>query len=108
MALPGFLTNGEMAFAVGSFLAKDLGMLVSYRNWLLHLEEYPVTASGADPRIKINLGNDQPEIDVTKLLPKDPWDQVTLSLVNKFRDAVGVYISEVIEPERIKPGQLVR
>jgi hypothetical protein len=106
--LPGCLTNGEMGFAGGSPRARELNKLISYRNWLLHLEERPVTVSEADPRVTTRLDDGEPIIDISGLLPKDPWDLVTLNDASKFKEAVKVYMSEVIEPEQIGPGELVK
>ena len=106
--LPGCLTNGDMGFAGGSPRAKELNKLISYRNWLLHLEEGPVTVSEADPRVTTKLDDGKPIIDINGILPKDPWDLVTLNDVSKFKEAVKVYVNEVIEPENIRPGELVK
>ncbi len=106
--LPGCLTNGDMEFAGGSPRARELNKLISYRNWLLHLEEGPVTVSEADPRVTTEVDDCEPKIDISGILPKDPWDLVTLNDASKFKEAVKVYVSEVIEPEQIRPGELVK
>lgn len=100
--------SGQNPFAGGSPRAKELNKLISYRNWLLHLEEGPVTADETDPRVITKLEDGKPIIDISGILPKDPWDLVTLNDVSKFKEAVKAYVSEVIEPEQIRPGELVK
>lgn len=64
--------------------------------------------SQADPRVAIKLDEGKPIIDISGIWPKDPWDLVKLNDASKFKEAVKVYMSEVIEPEQIRPGELVK
>ena len=64
--------------------------------------------SEADPRVTTELDDCELIIDISGILPIDPWDLVTLNDASKFKEAVKVYVSEVIEPEQIRPGELVK
>jgi hypothetical protein len=102
--IPQLLTKGKMQFNDCSNHAKSLLKLLSFRNALLHINEDVAVMNEADSRVRIEKDKCIIKIPKTQSL----WDRVTPAEASQFRDAVSIYIREILKPEHIRPGEIVR
>ena len=103
-AIPAITTHGRLHLNWRSADGRTLCQLMSLNDQLLHIREGVLTIKKGDPRARWQGSTLEPDI----ALPSNPWDDVTLKSARQFRDAVLIYMREVIEPDEIKPGEIVK
>lgn len=103
MELPKLLTNGSLYLAPNNPHTKALKELVHLRNVLLHISEGVKEFTESDSRVT----SDEDYLVVRIPKTSNPWDSVLLYQANKFREAVGVYFREVLDPEKLVPGEII-
>lgn len=103
--LPRLLTKGQMQLNNRSNHAKSLHKLLDFRNAVLHINESVIVMDEADSRVRI----DEDYLNLIVKIPKSQglWERLTPAEAFRFRDAVGVYVREVVKSEQIEPGEIV-
>jgi len=102
--IPPLFTEGQMEFDDQSLTGRSLHKLIYLRNRLLHIREGVLDMQTGDHALVVEKGH----VKIKSRLPSNPWECVTLNDACKFRDAIAVYFREVIEPEQIKPGKIIK
>lgn len=103
-AIPAIFTHKRLQLAWRSPHGQALGQLICHNDHLLHIREGVLTLKKGDPRARWKGNTLEPDI----ALPSNPWDVVPMKSARQFRDAVLIYMREVIEPDEIKPGKIVK
>jgi septum formation topological specificity factor MinE len=95
--LPGILTDDRFELDLDHRLTKLLKELINTRNKLVHVDEQAVLLDTRNDKDKIKVEDNQ--VTVTFSVPLPPWETVKLEKVKGFREAVAVYLREVLFPE---------
>ena len=103
-AVPGIFTNGRLQLDERSPCVQSLCELISLRIKLLHIREGVVTINKGDRRDRWAEETFTPNV----FPPFNPWGLVMLQKALQFHEAVSIYMREVIEPEEIQAGEIVR
>lgn len=103
MELPKLLTNRSLYLDPNNPHTKALKELVHLRNALLHISEDVKEFTESDSRVT----SDEDHLVVRIPKTENPWDSVPLDQAHKFREAVGVYFREVLDPEKLVPGEII-
>jgi hypothetical protein len=104
-SLPSILTDDKFYLNFDHSHSKLLKELIHTRNKLVHIDEQAIHLIGPNNQVRIENNHAIVEFFV----PLTPWQNVTLEKVKSFREAVAVYLREVLFPEsgKIIEGTIV-
>jgi hypothetical protein len=92
--LPSILSNDKFELDLDHRLTKLLKELIDTRNELVHVKEQAVHLISPNDNIKV----EGKRVTVEFSVPLTPWETVKLEKAKGFREAVAVYLREVLFP----------
>jgi hypothetical protein len=103
-AIPDILTGGRLQLDESSNHTRSLYQLIRFRNGLVHVREG--VQEGSFEATIADLRSGMLNLPISP--PLYLWTRVSQEDARRFGDSIKVYFRDVIDPEEVKPGPIIR
>lgn len=107
-AVPKVLTNGRLQLDTNNQHIKSLYQLIRLRNALVHIRDGMKEFTVDITRDALGSWMGALPFTTNDVAAQYLWNRVSLEDAEAFKEAVGLYLRDVIDAEEIKPGQIIK